>query len=738
MVTTFGASPSDLTLQDQQPQETIYDTLSKWEQYPSNIGPYIQPRNRPRLNEKIKHHFKNIKSNALFTLDKSLGPARRNAIERKIQTIWFDLNDLSDAPEPSTIARRRERDRGRIDDATADNEHKRIRSNVQLEAHLGILGPDSGPRLDPVVRFIALETSAPGSPRLKITDELLLKILTYHHVSPYFLEHISHICHEPDSGVSEAPFGGFRSLKSFSQSPPIPEYKALGRSGLHYQLIFDFKTVITVMGPEDNAATVDTAGEDLNLWPITQCAIYHRFDISTGKSIWILTPPGSTSKSSTADDDDDSLNVPPWDPNKCKTTSELLSSFGVTSPVGASPCPTDRFSASLAIMVWLADWSLSEYDAYIATLDEQMQILSSPHINYKDSAPIYEITLKTYNQYMETLDQVIIALESNLSTLQSLMAFYCDEFISDPDLSSLDNCPGWLRTPPAESPDLSGSPSSSFSIPKLSKSTATLTSSQPVPQTTSMGSSPIPPLISDLRRSLSSISATYNELIIRANVIKAIGTRRESTTHRLLQNRDTTTMKQLQTLTYIFSTITLLLLPMSVVSTIFSTDIVKFAFPSDYGPGNSTSTGDNGSEDYRGRWSKPAVVWWIVTTVLATGLVGGLGERWRRKSVAALKLGEGVVPSSRVVRGSSAEDLLLAGDGDGAGWSRRWVRKFKRGYADFDGQRRAKVQWVKGNRDMIWKRWFDRGSSRQLGAGDGVELGRRDHDPERAGGGGSR
>ncbi|KAM7205945.1 hypothetical protein V8F33_000775 [Rhypophila sp. PSN 637] len=731
MATTFGVSPSDLTLlHDEQPQETIHDTLSKWIEYPSNIGPYIQPRNRPRLNEKIKHHFKRIKSNALFTFDESLGPARRNAIERKIQTIWFDS---SHAPEPSSIARRR--DRGRVDEKTADDEHKRIRSNVQLEAYLGIFGPDSRPRPDPILRFIALETSAPGSPRLKITDQLLLKILTYHHVSPYFLEHISHICHEPDSGVSEAPFGGFRILKSFSHFSPLPPHEALDRSGLHYQLIFDFKTV---MDPQDNAATVATAGEDLNLWPITQCAIYHRFDISTGKSIWILTPPGSTSSTSIADDDDDSLNIPPWDPNKCETTSELLSSFGVTSPLGPSSSLTDRFSASLAIMVWLADWSLSEYDAYIATIDEQMQILSLPYINAKENAPIYEITLKTYNQYMETLDQVIIALESNLSTLQSLMAFYCDEFISDPDLSSLDPCPGWLQTPPAESPDLSGSPSSSFSFPKLSKSTATLTSSQTMPQTPSNSSSPVQPLISDLRRSLSSISATYNELILRANVIKAMGTRRESTTHRLLQNRDTTTMKQLQKLTYIFSTITLLLLPMSVVSTIFSTDIVKFAFPSDYGPGNSTSNGDNGPVDYRGSWSKPAVVWWICTTVLATALVGGLGERWRRKSAAALKLGEGVVPSSRIIRGSSAEDLLLAGDGDGAGWSRSWVRKFKRWYADFEGQGRAKVQWVTGHVAMLWKGWVDRGSSRKLDAGDGVELGRRDHDPERAGGGGSR
>ena len=76
---------------------------------------------------------------------------------------------------------------------------------------------------------------------------------------------------------------------------------------------------------------------------------------------------------------------------------------------------------------------------------------------------------------------------------------------------------------------------------------------------------------------------------------------------------DSTTMR-------VFSTITLVLLPMSVVSTIFSTNIVDF------------QTGTGG---FAGNWSGPAALWWAVTTLLATVIVGWAGERWRQHAIDA-------------------------------------------------------------------------------------------------------
>ena len=72
----------------------------------------------------------------------------------------------------------------------------------------------------------------------------------------------------------------------------------------------------------------------------------------------------------------------------------------------------------------------------------------------------------------------------------------------------------------------------------------------------------------------------------------------------------------------VFSTITLVLLPMSVVSTIFSANIVDF---------------QSGAGGFAGNWSGPAALWWAVTSLLATVLVGWAGERWRRRAIDAAK-----------------------------------------------------------------------------------------------------
>ncbi|KAM7208246.1 hypothetical protein V8F20_001526 [Naviculisporaceae sp. PSN 640] len=687
--------------QDERPQETIFDTLDKWKQYPYNITPYIQPRGRPRLVAQIKRYYENVKSNSLFTLDESMGPARRNAIERKIRTLWFDSNH---APEAGAEHERpnsgdsepRPRNRRKY----GDDEPIWIKGNSQLVAFLGIFGENSQPRPDPIWRFITLQTSAPGSPRLRITDQLLLKILSYHHVSPYFLDHLSHVCHELPTGITETPFSGFQGLRSFSSLSLIPEFEALDRSGLHYQLIFNLRTV----NAPDNTADSSVSSEvGLNLWPITQCAVYHRFDIRTGKSLWILTPPGtpSSTRGSAGEGLDNDVGIPPWDPQKSNTTGQLLSHFGVPYAIDSSSSITERFSASLTIMTWLADWSLSEYDSYIASIEEQLGIISLLYLSSTAVYRVHQITLKTLNQYIETLDQVIAALESNLSILQSIKTFYSD-FPRDPNLAVLDPCPSWL----------------------LNVNTVTDSSEPNMSQTEA--------LISNFTSEISSICSTYNELILRANTVKQTGTRREDTLYRLIQQAESTETRRLQQVTYIFSAITLLLLPMSVVSTIFSTDIVKFAFPDGAGKESSNNTITDGRPDFGGTWSAPAVVWWIVTTVIATVSVGSLGEWWRRKSWAKMRLGEGIVPSERVIRGlSEGTDLLDTSDGAGG----EWLRGLKRGYADLEGKARAKFQWVRGNVAMIRQRLVHARLSSKGGYDMEMDtdLGGLGRDPERVG-----
>jgi hypothetical protein len=132
-------------------------------------------------------------------------------------------------------------------------------------------------------------------------------------------------------------------------------------------------------------------------------------------------------------------------------------------------------------------------------------------------------------------------------------------------------------------------------------------------------------------------------------------------------------MKKLATVTYhdsstmrVFASITLIFLPMSVVSTIFSTDIVKF---------QSTSTG------FVGKWSPPALVWWLGTTILATVLVFIGGEKWRQKTINRVM---------GVEAGSKTKGELEKGAASYGSWRRHLLRA-KRDARD---------------RLSNWTRWF--------------------------------
>jgi len=217
----------------------------------------------------------------------------------------------------------------------------------------------------------------------------LLKILTYHQVSPHFLGFLSHICQDDGSDMGKVPFGGFQRLGSFARTPtPAGAIKSvLGRSGHQHELVFELRTVCSISGngaaaesepdgpdgePRQKTTQIvndnidsesDTSSQaGLKLWPITQSVIYHRFDVITGKSLWIIT----------AGDGDRSKTLSPF--QTTRDVEDSLSGLGVSmAPKFAARC----FASTLSALVHLGDWSLSDFDSYITTLNKEMQELVS-------------------------------------------------------------------------------------------------------------------------------------------------------------------------------------------------------------------------------------------------------------------------------------------------------------------------------------------------------------------------
>ncbi|KAK4228856.1 hypothetical protein QBC38DRAFT_136169 [Podospora fimiseda] len=599
--------------------------LTDWRSYPLKI----QPPGRPILLKAVKEHFERTKAYLLITIDDDMTPWRKTWAERNIKTIWFDR-----------ITNRDNDSLGFTRDV-ADKVPKEIKNNHKLEEHLGITGA-SNPIKDPTHRFIILQSSAPVSPRLKITEELLLKILTYHQVSPHFLNFVSHICQEGQtSGATKIPFSGFQRIGSFFKSLSLAsagQNLALGRSGHYYELVFELKVVcdlgkIVKTAPQPNrsekteekgaglrrrwrrdgastqtAAVNDSAPsvEDFKLWPVVQSVIYHRFDLVHGNSLWILTA---------GDDAKAPKSCPFRDFDEIKGS---LTSLGISQD---SHFVGQCFTSNLYALVHLSDWSHSDFDSYINLLYDKMQALTLQHIDsQKDWEEISEKTLKTLHQYMETLGECIEALKSNLRVCQSIAELYTGEFSKKKKASRFP----WMQ---------------------------------------SKDNKAYHAMIQDMKGfhvAMKSSCDTIEELIRRAERVKDIGIKREDTIYRMLQNRDTHSSAKLAEVTTLFSVITLILLPISIMSSIFSTDIIKF----------NGNEGGEGSATFAGNWSGPAAFWFLILSAAATGivmlfawrLVGNLGGMMSSaKSKSKLKSGSG---SKR----PSVRERVVGGIFEGVDW----------------------------------------------------------------------
>jgi len=230
---------------------------------------------------------------------------------------------------------------------------------------------------------------------------MLYQILTYHSVCPSFLYFISFYSGQPVSGETDMLFGNIRCRKYFSK-PHLP-MSALGRSGYHYQFVFELKTVFDTESPvEENEAAAEPAlqrsskrppetrrkgflswlgrrrsqienvhlaesthaaaafprdSEDWNLpWPVLQTVVYHRFDVVSGKSLWILTTDNKRGGGGEFDAGSDLFDVR-------DITAVSTRKAWAETPIH------QRFQSTLDEIVWLLDWSLSEYDLYLTRLD---------------------------------------------------------------------------------------------------------------------------------------------------------------------------------------------------------------------------------------------------------------------------------------------------------------------------------------------------------------------------------
>ncbi|KAK4099285.1 hypothetical protein N658DRAFT_487696 [Parathielavia hyrcaniae] len=599
--------------------------MVKFREYPFNLTPW-HTTEKTKFFDDFRQNFNQTKNHILIVLSPNLKGFRKTLLEKKIRVEFHDagLRDdigssastsqtLQGSPETASSATALATER--LDsiaslerlatswDSADDSRFVRVFNSTLLHDELGISSRDTDDRVppevaahplqeDPVCRFIFLPTFAPSAQRIKVTEELLLKILTYHQVAPCFLNFISYFGHEPLSRSGDHVFGGFRSLKSFSGL--VLRVESLGRSGYYYQLAFELRTVFCpyALQAAENAER-DADDEPSNngdsdnssntssplLWKVDRCVVHHHFDVENGKSLWIMTAAegdGNTSPSALEP------GVHQFRDNKNARFAVNLSS---SSPI------EERFRTSLAVLLWLADWSLSQYGQYITRLDNELHTMTKNEaktvIVNEVQNELNERGIKLLNGYMEALDEIILALQGNLRVWRAMVKFYRDQLLQDHRLRSRNLA--WMTE---------------------RESRARIRED-----------------LDDFLDKLRWVCTSTQEMLRRAQTVKQVGVRRETMTDRLHQYRELKEARKFTTVTSrdsstmrVFSAMTLILLPISVVSTVFSAGIVDF---------------EGGSGGLLGSWSGPAALWWAVITIVLTALIRWLGERWRARAIAA-------------------------------------------------------------------------------------------------------
>ncbi|KAI2466238.1 hypothetical protein F4781DRAFT_424218 [Annulohypoxylon bovei var. microspora] len=124
----------------------------------------------------------------------------------------------------------------------------------------------------PLWRMVFIQ-SATSRGALGCSKEQLTHLLTYYQVMPCFLDFI--LTFNLRGGpVAHASFRHENYLEKNSPELSLPELK---RSGIQIQHAFNLLSVERASHPDEK-----------NQWPLRQIALYHSFDVTNGRSLWIV------------------------------------------------------------------------------------------------------------------------------------------------------------------------------------------------------------------------------------------------------------------------------------------------------------------------------------------------------------------------------------------------------------------------------------------------------------------
>ncbi|KAK3392809.1 hypothetical protein B0H63DRAFT_2043 [Podospora didyma] len=428
---------------------------------------------------------------------------------------------------------------------------------------------------DPQCRYIFLPSRSSVKP-LELTQNALKRILSYHQVAPCLLDFLYCYGHADGTETESARFSGLRTEKTLRGSNPALNIPALNRSGRRYQMCYTLKGV--------DLKTADATGKAIidKTWRTRPALIHHQFDIEKGTQLWIIGDPLQGIQ-----------NLITEHIHEKKSHAARYGTFA------------QSFKSSLDSHLLYAQWACEGWRWHVQSLEEIFDKITDAvvtpgthpqgNINWMPEALVITQLREEY-----LLDS-ITALDSNVAILNRLGAFY-KGLIQDPawpqaELAAAQHCVSEFV-------------------------------SQLEEYTYDMGT--------HLKRArLTAQRSKDRKDILIQHLNTQNASKQEAYTHVMWEQQqksgiDAVAMK-------VITVITLVYLPMTFVSTFFSTDVVKYQ-DSGSNDNDSTSASSQGSNSPAERVSNLALARFFEVSVplmLLTFCLAYAWYKWEKRGINA-------------------------------------------------------------------------------------------------------
>ncbi|RDI79394.1 hypothetical protein Vi05172_g10588 [Venturia inaequalis] len=257
----------------------------------------------------------------------------------------------------------------------------------------------SATKSDPKCRFVYIYGENSRT-HLKITKDMLTKILTYHQVMPVYLDFMSVFGEYSDQ--RDLRFSGFREQSSMKETQTGLVVPGLRRSGRQFQLCYNLKCASLIKSNKEAPIK--------NVWSIQQAAIHHQFDVIEGTTLWIITK--------------GHLDLQ-------QRFKELTVRDGRPEDILSFDTPGDCFRSSLAAHLIYCHWSTDDWRGHIRWLekvieDETDMAVYGPRGQghaYEQYRPEH---IQDVQRRQDKINEIVMVLEANVDVMKSLCKFYTD------------------------------------------------------------------------------------------------------------------------------------------------------------------------------------------------------------------------------------------------------------------------------------------------------------------------